>query len=145
MMNHSGGTLCICQCVSRGCTFIVALPYAYLSLVLFAEKAYTNMHMMYKNYWMRNQSPEDASSVVPWHLQEELEKLSQQVREASEELNRLDVAYNEMILARIAMQGSFGDTTAWETLKEERNQAQKRYVALLATRLAFTRQVNGEQ
>lgn len=101
--------------------------------------------MMYKNYWMRNQSPEDGSSIVPWHLQEELEKLSQQVREASEELNRLDVAYNAMILARIAMQGSFGDTTAWETLKEDRNQAQKRYVALLATRLAFTRQVNGEK
>ena len=100
--------------------------------------------MVYKNYWMRNQSPENGSSQVPWHLHAEWQEVSQQVRDASEELEKIDTLYRETLLARISLGVMADDSVSWETIKEERNQAQKKHLAAMTVRMNFTRKVNGE-
>lgn len=101
--------------------------------------------MVYKNYWMRNQSPENGSSIIPPHLQAESEAVSKQVRDACEELEKTDSLYREAILARISLGIIDSDSTSWESITQARNQAQKQYVKATEAWMNFVSKVNGGQ
>lgn len=98
---------------------------------------------MYKNYWMRNQSPEDGSSQVPWHLHAEWHEVSELVREASEELDKADSLYRETVLARISFGVATHESASWDAIREARNQAQKRLIQASEAWMHFVDKVNG--
>lgn len=119
-------------------------PPHFCRLCFLLKKRIPVARMAYKNYWMRNQSPENGSSIVPSHLQAEWEEVSKRLQEASEELNRIDSLYYEAMMARLALQEPIAPSPEWEALKEARYLAQKKHLAAITLRLNFTRKVNGE-
>jgi hypothetical protein len=117
-------------------------------LVFLIQQAYTYIHEpMYKTWNMQNQS-----GTIPDYLESTWKAVNDELHLASEEVRRVEILYQQAMLAKIALFESGADpetSSAWEIVTKrfdhvnvELQDVRGRYIAAVTARVKLTDAVN---
>jgi lipopolysaccharide export LptBFGC system permease protein LptF len=117
-------------------------------LVFLNQQAYTYIHEpMYKTWNMQNQS-----GTIPDYLESTWKAVNDELHLASEEVRRVEILYQQAMLAKIALFESGADpetSSAWEIVTKrfdhvnvELQDVRGRYIAAVTARVKLTDAVN---